>query len=157
MNACRQPLKIHISLPEDGSNQLAKGCDIINPILRANNVDTFRMIFQGKKTSEIANQQGKVITINCFGNPEKSADDWKIICEKILDALLTAKIQPGTAFLKEGHNPVKAIKGSHEFMSYSYEITQWPEMDLFDRVVLESSDLDNEASKNITSFNKIKI
>lgn len=148
--------KIHINLPEDGSKQLAQGCDIINPILRKNKVDTFRMICQGLTTSEIAGEQCKVITINCFGNPEKSVKDWQEICSEVLTALLQAKIQPGIFLPDADSKPIRLIKGSQNFMAYSYKVGQWPEVDFFDQVHLGYEGVDVQGPEYLNlSKNKI--
>lgn len=150
-------LKLHVSLPESDSEKLCMCCDIVNPILMKSKVNTFRMVQNPLKTTEILGQEGKVITINCFANPEKSTNDWKEICEQIVVGLLKSNIEPGHPFVNSMDNPAKLLKGSNNFIAYTYEVNQWPAVDLLDHIILDCGSLNTLNSEITVSLSANKI
>ncbi len=136
-------LKFHLSLPEDDSKVdpslpqesrsfYERGWDIIQTILRKNEVSYFKITANECRMSQSINtphQQGKDVTIYAAENPEYDEGDWIRIISEITTALVNEDIPPGYRTSNQGERIDKRLIGNN-YVSYRYEKAE-PKVDIF--------------------------
>jgi hypothetical protein len=128
-------LKLHISLPEWDFQLYAQAHNILIPLLLKERVNfkilrRFSVDSHGKDCTNFMSQQqgqaGKDITIYVNLNPEKTREEWRDLCIKVTQTLVTNNIPPGYQ-VKSLTKPEVQIPGSN-YLSYRYEVEDRPSL-----------------------------